>query len=856
MWSVYFLYVATIFLSTILQVHAADDDTCSFCPASHYCTQGGKKSCPVDSSGPPQQSLKTACTCDPGFYGTITLDEGDSGGTCEACPIGSFCTGGSHIEVCHDFSSSPAKSTSADNCICVDTHWEPSGAGEFDLYERSHTCVSCTQGYWCGDGDRNICPAGSSAPIESTQQTHCTCKAGYHGVDGFECLECIAGTYKKETGDSLCLQCPANTYQELEGATALNQCLSCKTNGISPTGSKTDNACLCNVGFSITADNTCKQCEFGSFKSTISDTSCQKCSAGYYSTTLGATSDDACQECPANTISVEGSDSINDCICMAGYTADQNGVECTSCLAGQYKPGLGSDDCQDCGSNTFALESTTDRVSADVCIQCPSDAISLPRSVELSSCTCPKGYTGPNGEPCTICGKGTYKDEEGSSECTSCPRATFSGFEGSRVDTCKDCTPHSDSLEASIDIGACICNNKFHGSGWQGCFTCNPNSYCSGGSKFGCPPNSASPGLSDNITDCVCIPGYAGSPRSDDDDTPCQQCTSGTYCTGGISVVTCPEHSTSPKMSDELIDCVCIGGYQGDTETGCTLCPPDTYCQGGALSQCPDNSDSPAESTSISDCSCIAGYHGENGEICTMCESNTYCEGGNINPQNCGANEASLAGSSTETDCICEAGYYNVKRSYSWGETNNCFVCPANSWCHTGNETECPDNTLSPEGSTHINACICTAGHTGLSNGARCTACIAGTYKVSTGTASCSNCPEDTYSAVVGANSPDSCTDCGAYSSSPNGSPQIERCRCNAGYTGNNGGTCSPCRAGTYKSTKGPETCKNCNEGTFSTSSAATSASTCETCPTDSTSDSGTGSEENCGCNDGFWNTN
>jgi hypothetical protein len=129
MWLVYFLYVATIFLSTILQVHAADDDTCSFCPASHYCTQGGKKSCPVDSSGPPQQSLKTACTCDPGFYGTITLDEGDSGGTCETCPIGSFCTGGSHIEVCHDFSSSPAKSTSADNCICVDTHWEPSALG-------------------------------------------------------------------------------------------------------------------------------------------------------------------------------------------------------------------------------------------------------------------------------------------------------------------------------------------------------------------------------------------------------------------------------------------------------------------------------------------------------------------------------------------------------------------------------------------------------------------------------------------------------------------------------------------------------------------------------------------------------
>ena len=231
-----------------------------------------------------------------------------------------------------------------------------------------------------------------------------------------------------------------------------------------------------------------------------------------------------------------------------------------------------------------------------------------------------------------------------------------------------------------------------------------------------------------------------------------------------------------------------------------------------------------------------------------MCESNTYCVGGNTAPQDCKDNSASLAGSDTVMDCICEAGWYNLD--------NVCTVCPANSWCHTGNKTECPENTLSPEGSTHINACICTAGHTGLSNGARCTACIAGTYKVSTGTASCSDCPINTYSTKVGANTPDYCTQCADDSSSPTGSPQIERCRCNAGYTGYNGGTCSPCPAGTYKSTKGTETCTNCNAGTFSTDSAATSASTCETCPTDSTSNSGTGSEENCGCNDGFWNTN
>ena len=845
-WSVYFLYIATIFLSIILQVHAADDDTCSFCPENHYCTQGDKKACPSDSSSPSQSSSKTACLCDPGFYGSFT--NGDGIGTCGNCMPDLFCNGGAHIQNCPDFSSSPEKSSSVDDCTCLDTHWEPSSAGESAPYERSHVCVDCTEGYWCGDGDRNMCPTGSSALIQSTQQTDCKCKPGYTGADGSECTKCLTGTYKKEKGDGLCTQCPVNTYQEIEAATAVDKCLGCKNHAISPLGSKTQDACVCDVGYSLTEDNTCKQCEFGSYKSTTGDTSCIKCPAGYFSTTLGATSQDECMQCPANTISLEGSDTLNDCICKAGYTADQNGVVCMSCLTGQYKSELGFGDCQDCPSNTFAVSTITNRVSDAVCNECPDDSISPPRSVALTSCTCPKGYTGPDGAPCTICGKGTYKDEKGSSDCTSCPRATYSEDEGSRVNSCEACPSDSDSLEASIDISACICNDKFHGSGVTGCETCDADSYCSGGDKFNCPSNSASPASSDNITDCVCIPGYVGSPRSDDDDTPCQKCTIGRYCTGGTSVAKCPAHSTSPQNSDELTDCECIGGYQGDTETGCELCPADTYCKAGALSQCPENSDSPVNSTSITDCICAPGYHGENGETCTICESNTYCVGGNTAPQDCKDNSASLAGSDTVMDCICEAGWYNLD--------NVCTVCPANSWCHTGNQTECPENTLSPEGSTHINACICTAGHTGLSNGARCTACIAGSYKVSTGTASCSDCPINTYSTKVGANTPDYCTQCADDSSSPTGSPQIERCRCNAGYTGYNGGTCSPCPAGTYKSTKGTETCTNCNAGTFSTDSAATSASTCETCPTDSTSNSGTGSEENCGCNDGFWNTN
>ncbi|KAJ1465713.1 hypothetical protein T484DRAFT_1577253, partial [Baffinella frigidus] len=69
-----------------------------------------------------------------------------------------------------------------------------------------------------------------------------------------------------------------------------------------------------------------------------------------------------------------------------------------------------------------------------------------------------------------------------------------------------------------------------------------------------------------------------------------------------------------------------------------------------------------------------------------------------------------------------------------------------------------------------------------------CEACPVGTYKDAIGPALCTACPVHTSSSVVG-------------------SSQQTDCICNAGYTGPNGGTCEACEAGTYKASKGSQTC-------------------------------------------------
>jgi hypothetical protein len=144
---------------------------------------------------------------------------------------------------------------------------------------------------------------------------------------------------------------------------------------------------------------------------------------------------------------------------------------------------------------------------------------------------------------------------------------------------------------------------------------------------------------------------------------------------------------------------------------------------------CPVYSDSPVSSPSVDSCICNAAFYGVNALVCTSCVAGKYkSAGGNV----------------------------------------DCVDCVAGSWSGTGaiSCTPCPVHSISPAFSPTIQACTCNIGFTGP-NGIACTACAAGTYKDTTGSALYTECPLNTGA---------SCSAC----------PASRACTRNAGYVGGN----------------------------------------------------------------------
>ena len=116
---------------------------------------------------------------------------------------------------------------------------------------------------------------------------------------------------------------------------------------------------------------------------------------------------------------------------------------------------------------------------------------------------------------------------------------------------------------------------------------------------------------------------------------------------------------------------------------------------------------------------------------------------------------------------------------------------------------------------------VCVMFPSSLARMPQCMKCAPGKFKSSDIFVPCTPCPENTFSAVPGAVQ---CLPCPPLSSSANGSSRctFEACRldeynfgcvCPVGYTGPDGGPCTPCSAGTYKNWLGTGECSNCTGG-------------------------------------------
>jgi hypothetical protein len=403
-----------------------------------------------------------------------------------------------------------------------------------------------------------------------------------------------------------------------------------------------------------------------------------------------------------------------------------------------------------------------------------------------------------------------------------------------------------------------------------------------------CAANMQSGVGSDESTDCKCNKGYTGN-----DGTTCSACEAGKYktvvgasnclncnedmyldftgATTSTSCRNCPQYSQAPEGSSSLAACVCKLGYTGagggpghvplpgfqncracpsgtfkDT-TGsapCTNCEENHYQPDGAKTSptdcktCGPNSLSSIGNALQASCQCAPGYTGPNGEACVECFA------GKFKP-NKGAQPCDL----------CRNGTYSGRTAQTSDAT-----CDA-----------CPDNSRSWMGSTARSDCHCEFGYYTNRIGqadSSCTKCAVGTFNDRLNQETCSKCPAGTFSNVETATSVETCQICtvgfsadgqsqcdacpGNSSTLEPGGKVLQDCKCNKGYTGDDGGTCEHCAAGKYKDDEGSAACTNCPKDTYSPEVANVFDSDCNNCDVNAEAPEGSDSRDDCKCKLGW----
>ena len=198
----------------------------------------------------------------------------------------------------------------------------------------------------------------------------------------------------------------------------------------------------------------CTQCKVGKASpalAAVDVSACVDCAADTYSNSRMTN----CLPCLAHSSSAPQSGNNTDCKCNAGYSGP-DGVSCTACEAGKFKPANGSAPCTQCkaGKASTALAavdvSTCSNCSAGTynttanerCQACPAYATSHSASDEITDCTCKPGYTGPDGDDCVACEVGKYKPINGTEACRDCPPGYTSPLASTDASSCVQEAPY------------------------------------------------------------------------------------------------------------------------------------------------------------------------------------------------------------------------------------------------------------------------------------------------------------------------------------------------------------------------------------------------------------------------------
>jgi methionine-rich copper-binding protein CopC len=543
----------------------SEQQQCLKCPAGSVSTASASSGCTPCDSGR-YANASGLSICEPCAAGKISVKNGTVGPTeCSDCPIGQF-AGDVGSFVCS---------------ACT--------VGRFGTGLGAGTCQACPPGTYQDEAGTSFCKdCAIGRAISLSGQAACgLCESGkFSNTTGLEeCILCAIGTYS-DTGAVQCTGCDVGRYSPSPGTVS---CPQCAVGRYMPNTNAT--ACLaCDPGKAqrLEGSTQCNPCGNGTAASATGQQECPGCLPGTYANVTGLSQ---CENCPVGRISVFGSTSCS--LCEPGTYVDNTGAAvCKACPAGTYMDEYGASVCKDCAPGSS--QPLSNRTS---CVPCSAGRFATDAGrVECVACDIGK-YANDSGiVNCLSCGAGTFGNSTALTTCAVCPPGRFQPVAGTSV--CIEAGAGSYAAPGNLSVlplasTPCEVGKYSAASGLSSCIQCLKPEYQTSQGATRC-------------TTCESGSYAVFASGSDTQWQSCEECPTGTYCSGDGTVVVQTGYWTSwNDETGEVKAFQCLEGLCTGTESGTT--------QG----TCGPNRKNFSENTMCAEC--LEFYYEWNGE-CVPCD--------------------------------------------------------------------------------------------------------------------------------------------------------------------------------------------------------------------------------------------